>query len=238
MLADGQYQADWRDASFLSRPDTYSIKARHILVASHRYDVGTGMVALAAACDPTRIALLGDPADATEVLPNGRCRRPGCRQLLAAAERVARSTAVIAARWTAPRPRHTRHVGTDSAGGAGRDRPKSRSPAGWPTARAGRRRRAALITRRKVAFDHVRNHVLLRLMIYMINSASCRACDSRQIRACDLGFGLRRPLAECKRFLGRIGRNPRVTRRSRPQASSRRGGAGASGSPGRTRPVS
>lgn len=96
MLAGGQYQADWRDATFLSRPDVRTIKARHIVVASHRYAIGSGSVALAAACDPMRIALLDGPADATEVHPNGRCRRPGCRQLFAEAERAAKSIEHIA----------------------------------------------------------------------------------------------------------------------------------------------
>lgn len=86
LLFNGRLQASRRDATFLSCPDVHSIKARHIVVASRRYAiVPGGTVSLAAACDPVRIAVLPGTADATEVHPNGRCARPGCAQLFAAA---------------------------------------------------------------------------------------------------------------------------------------------------------
>lgn len=66
LLIDGRLQAGWRDATFLDRPDVHSIKARHVVVASHRIGPGTGATGLAAACDPRRI-MIGDPVkDATE----------------------------------------------------------------------------------------------------------------------------------------------------------------------------
>ncbi|ANZ14436.1 hypothetical protein SNOUR_05585 [Streptomyces noursei ATCC 11455] len=84
LLRNGRLQAGWREASFLRRPDVYSIKARHVVVASHRYAVAGGMVTAAAACSPTQIAIDSSLLeDAAEVHPNGRCRRPGCRELFA-----------------------------------------------------------------------------------------------------------------------------------------------------------
>jgi len=92
LLRNGVLQAAWRDASFLDRPDVRSIKARHIIVASHEYAVGSGVSGPAAACDPRRIMIDTDlAADATEVKPQGKCRRPGCRQLFADAARIANS---------------------------------------------------------------------------------------------------------------------------------------------------
>ncbi|MFD0032546.1 hypothetical protein ACFVJK_30615 [Streptomyces sp. NPDC127172] len=92
LLAGGLLQAAWRDASFLRRPDVHSSKARHVIVASHRFGVGSGITVPAAACDPTRIMINTDLiADATEVKPQGKCRRPGCRQLFEAAPRIANS---------------------------------------------------------------------------------------------------------------------------------------------------
>jgi hypothetical protein len=85
LLFDGRLQAGWRDATFLSSPDVHSIKARHVVVASHQIAIGGGATGLAAACDPRRI-MIGFPVkDATEVHPNGRCHRPGCAQLFAQA---------------------------------------------------------------------------------------------------------------------------------------------------------
>jgi hypothetical protein len=85
LLFDGRLQAGWRDASFLNSPDVHSIKARHVVVASRQIAIGGGARGLAAACDPRRI-MIGFPVkDATEVHPNGRCRRPGCAQLFARA---------------------------------------------------------------------------------------------------------------------------------------------------------
>lgn len=85
LLWEGQLQAGRRDATFLSSPDVHSIKARHVIVASHRYGVGSGTLTSAAACDPVRIAINTDSdlllSDASEVHPAGRCRRPGCREL-------------------------------------------------------------------------------------------------------------------------------------------------------------
>lgn len=87
LLADGLMVAAWRDASFLSRPDVRTIKACHVVVASHRYAVGGGMAVAAAACSPTQImANLDIIREATEVSPNGRCRAPGCRALFQLAE--------------------------------------------------------------------------------------------------------------------------------------------------------
>jgi hypothetical protein len=92
LLAGGVLQAAWRNAEFLNRPDVRTIKARHVIVASHRYAVGSGMCVPAAACSPTMIMMNTDIiADATEVKPQGRCRRPGCRQLFEAAPRIANS---------------------------------------------------------------------------------------------------------------------------------------------------
>ncbi|NUR01384.1 MAG: hypothetical protein HOY79_34115 [Streptomyces sp.] len=92
LLWNGVLQAAWRDASFLRRPDVRSIKARHVIVASHQYNVGSGLCGPTAACDPRNILIdvaLRD--DATKVHRNGRCRRPGCRQLFADAARIASS---------------------------------------------------------------------------------------------------------------------------------------------------
>lgn len=84
LLLEGVLQAGWCDATFINCPDVYSIKARHVIVASHRYAVAGGIVAPAAACSPTQIAIdVSMMADAIDVRPNGRCRRPGCRQLFA-----------------------------------------------------------------------------------------------------------------------------------------------------------
>lgn len=86
LLRRGRLQAGSRDASFLHRPDVTSVKASHILVVSHNLAVGGGMCAPAAACDPVRIMLAVPPwRDAGDVHPRGRCRRPGCHQLFAAA---------------------------------------------------------------------------------------------------------------------------------------------------------
>jgi hypothetical protein len=96
LLAGGLLQAAWRDASFLLRPDVHSIKARHIVVASQRYAVAGGISAPAAACDPVGTMMSTDHiSDATEVKPQGRCRRPGCRQLFEAAPRIANSVGHI-----------------------------------------------------------------------------------------------------------------------------------------------
>jgi hypothetical protein len=93
LLRNGRLQAAWRDASFLSRPDIYSIKASHIVVASHRYAVGGGISVPAAACNPVHIMIdTGGSRDATEVHPNGRCARPGCRELFAKALEGASNT--------------------------------------------------------------------------------------------------------------------------------------------------
>jgi hypothetical protein len=86
LLSDGRLVAGHRDATFVSCPDVYSIKASHIVVASHEYAVAGGERLAAAACDPRRIAIdVGLNRPATEVHPNARCRRPGCRQLFAQA---------------------------------------------------------------------------------------------------------------------------------------------------------
>lgn len=94
LLWNGRLQAGRRDASFLSRPDVHSIKANHIVVASHRYAVGSGISVAAAACDPVGIMIFTDAGlrDAKEVHPNGRCRRPGCPQLFDKAEAADRTT--------------------------------------------------------------------------------------------------------------------------------------------------
>jgi hypothetical protein len=92
LLRNGLLQAAWRDASFLRRPDVHSIKARHVIVATHEYAVAGGMVGPAAACDPRGILIDSDlAADATEVKRPGKCRRPGCRQLFEEAPRLASS---------------------------------------------------------------------------------------------------------------------------------------------------
>jgi hypothetical protein len=81
LLFGGRLQAGWRDASFLSSPNVRTIKARHVVVASRQIAIGAGATGIAAACDPRRI-MIGFPVrDATEVHPNGRCSRPGCKQL-------------------------------------------------------------------------------------------------------------------------------------------------------------
>jgi hypothetical protein len=65
---------------------SHPIKVRHVVVASHRIAIGSGVTGLASACDPRRIMICFPVKDATEVHPNGRCRRPGCEQLFARAE--------------------------------------------------------------------------------------------------------------------------------------------------------
>ena len=52
---------------------------------SRHIAIGSGAVGLAAACDPRRIMICFPIKDATEVHPNGRCQRPGCKQLFAQA---------------------------------------------------------------------------------------------------------------------------------------------------------
>ncbi|MFD8516614.1 hypothetical protein ACFV27_37420 [Streptomyces antimycoticus] len=90
LLVEGKMVAGRRDASFLSRPDVHSIKANHIVVASHRYSVGGGIAAPAAACDPVNIMIYTDILrDPSEVVPQARCRRPGCRELFAKAIQAA-----------------------------------------------------------------------------------------------------------------------------------------------------
>ena len=93
LLWNGRLQAGRRDASFLNRPDVHSVKANHVVVASHHYAVGSGISVAAAACDPVGIMIFTDAGlrDATEVHPNGRCRRPGCRQLFDKAEAADRA---------------------------------------------------------------------------------------------------------------------------------------------------
>ena len=82
---DGRLQAGWRDATFLNSPDVHSIKARHVVVASHQIAIGSGATGSPRPATPRRI-MIGFPVkDATEVHPNGRCRRPGCAQLFAQA---------------------------------------------------------------------------------------------------------------------------------------------------------
>lgn len=81
LLFQGRLQAGWRDASFVNCPDVHSIKARHVVVASRQIALGSGATGLAAACDPRRIMIAWPLRDATEVHPNGRCARPGCKQL-------------------------------------------------------------------------------------------------------------------------------------------------------------
>ena len=86
LLIGGRLQAGRRDASFIACPDTRRDKAAHIAVVSHRIGLLGGVIGLAAACDPVRIMLLDDPTrDAMQVHPNGRCARPGCKQLFAQA---------------------------------------------------------------------------------------------------------------------------------------------------------
>ncbi|MDX3672698.1 hypothetical protein [Streptomyces europaeiscabiei] len=92
LLTGGLLQAGHRDASFLRRPDVRTDKASHIIVVSHEYAVGRGVTTSAAACDPKRIMIdEGLVRDAVAVHPNGRCRRPGCRQLFARASAEANS---------------------------------------------------------------------------------------------------------------------------------------------------
>ncbi|MFJ5121877.1 hypothetical protein [Kitasatospora sp. NPDC088548] len=82
LLSGGKLVGGYRDATFVSCPDVYSIKARHIVVMSHEYNVAGGERLAAAACDPRRIAIDTSLNEAAaEVHSNARCRRPGCRQL-------------------------------------------------------------------------------------------------------------------------------------------------------------
>jgi hypothetical protein len=84
LTARGRLLAGSRDASMVKRPDVYTLKARHVAVASHRTAIGSGQNGVAAACDPVRLILVEDQlADIDKVHPNGRCRRRGCRELFA-----------------------------------------------------------------------------------------------------------------------------------------------------------
>lgn len=91
LLRKGKLQASRRNATFVSRPNTRTHKVAHVLVASHRIAIGSGVADLAAACDPVWIMLLDDMVeDATGIQPNGRCRRPGCAQLFTQADTEAK----------------------------------------------------------------------------------------------------------------------------------------------------
>ncbi|OKI19261.1 hypothetical protein A6A07_07105 [Streptomyces sp. CB03911] len=88
LLFEGRIQASRRDWTFVvSRwPRDNEPRAVHAVTMTSRYAVGGGMVTLAAACDPVRIALLAEYVkDATDFHPNARCQRSGCRQLFAQA---------------------------------------------------------------------------------------------------------------------------------------------------------
>lgn len=82
----GVLQAASRDASWYERPDVHSAKASHVIVASHVLGIGSGSIGPAAACDPVRIIVdTSLVRTAADVHPNGRCARPGCRELFARA---------------------------------------------------------------------------------------------------------------------------------------------------------
>lgn len=82
LMINGRLQAATRDATFLARPDTRTIKATHVVVASQRLAIGSGHArGLAAACQPRRIMVDHATKAAADVHPNGRCARPGCAQL-------------------------------------------------------------------------------------------------------------------------------------------------------------
>jgi hypothetical protein len=92
-MFDGRLLAGCRDAAFLSSPDVHSIKGQYVVVASRQIAIGGGATGLAAACDPRRI-MIGFPVkDATDVHPNGRCRRSGCAQLFRQAASASRTDA-------------------------------------------------------------------------------------------------------------------------------------------------
>ncbi|MGW0822563.1 hypothetical protein [Streptomyces sp. NPDC002845] len=79
----GKSQADRRDASFLRAPDVHSLKVNHVIVASRKYAVGSGIAVAAAACDPVHIMIFtGGVYDADTTHPNGRHRRQefSCRR--------------------------------------------------------------------------------------------------------------------------------------------------------------
>lgn len=86
LAIQGHLQAATRDASHVDCPDTTSIKASHVVVASRELAIGrNGARGLAAACDPHRIMICPPLRNAEDVHPNGRCRRPGCARLFAQA---------------------------------------------------------------------------------------------------------------------------------------------------------
>ncbi|GHI98034.1 hypothetical protein [Streptomyces olivaceus] len=76
-----------RDASFLRSPSTGGDTQLHVAVFTQQYAVGSGMVGIAAACDPVRILLDEGLFFGAHELPKSRCRRPGCRTLFEEADR-------------------------------------------------------------------------------------------------------------------------------------------------------
>ncbi|MEU0857512.1 hypothetical protein ABZ352_19015 [Streptomyces griseofuscus] len=89
-LWDGELAALYRDASFLSNPDTRKEKQAHVAVFSTGLTTSSGglLGGFGAACDPGRIMLNEDLIlVASEVGKLARCRRRACQALFAAAER-------------------------------------------------------------------------------------------------------------------------------------------------------
>ncbi|MFD4933378.1 hypothetical protein [Streptomyces virginiae] len=89
-LWNGEMAALYRDASFLSSPDTRKPKQAHVAVFSSGLTTHTGglLGGFGAACDPGRIMLNEDLIlDPPKVNKLVRCRRRACQALFAAAER-------------------------------------------------------------------------------------------------------------------------------------------------------
>lgn len=86
LLRDGKLTASRRDATFVLCPNVTTIKAVHVVVVSHEIAIGSGCVGVTSACDSRTTMLQDDMLEDAECIhPNGRCQRPGCRQLFALA---------------------------------------------------------------------------------------------------------------------------------------------------------